>query len=360
MPTQPETFWSSCGHDRLSSDARGWLVPTADYWHLWLERPELALVEESCDAERALHEALQHDPLRAVPRAELDALADDDVRANHRLFLDFRDAVMAAGSLEAAYAGFFKQGSIVVPPLFLDLMVQAIVSHLLADEADPLCWRAAEMLFRRQRVSVSEGRVLSGDADTLDMLNETGGAGAVGRLLLQGGAALPAVQVEVLAEANGARYMESRLGAGRFNFVLDLTHEVQNELPHGLTLTMTRSNSGLKALARVLQRWVRHFLGTGVQIRPEARVDDPSWRWHLGLDVESSRLLNDLYQGHAVEPERQARLISLFRLQFDDPAHVLPEMHGKPVYLGMAMTEGGLLKLKPQNLLLNLPLANRS
>ena len=133
MPTQPETFWSSCGHDRLSSDARGWLVPTADYWRLWLERPELALVEESCDAERALHAALRHDPLRAVPQAELDALADDDARANHRLFLDFRDAVMLAGSLEAAYAGFFKQGSIAVPPLFLDLMVQAIVSHLLAE-----------------------------------------------------------------------------------------------------------------------------------------------------------------------------------------------------------------------------------
>ena len=360
MPTQPETFWSSCGHDRLSSDARGWLVPTADYWRLWLQRPELALVDESCEAECALHTALLHDPFRAVPQTELDALADEDVRANHRLFLDFRDTVMSAGSLEAAYAGFFKVGTVAVPPLFLDLMVQAIISHLLADESDPLCWRAAEMLFRRQRVSVSEGRVLSGDADALDMLNETGGAGAVGRLLLQSGAALPAVQVEVLAESNGARYMESRAGAGRFNFVLDLTHEVQNELPHGLTLTMTRSNSGLTALARVLQRWVRHFLGTSVQIRPEARVDDPSWRWHLGLDVESSRLLNDLYQDHPVEPERQARLISLFRLQFDEPAQVLPEIQGKPVYLGLAMNADGLLKLKPQNLLLNLPLAQRS
>ncbi len=334
-------------------------MPSADYWRLWLDRPELALVDESCDAERALHAALLKDPLRAVPMGELDAMADEDIQGNYRLFLEFRDAVIAAGSLEAAYAGFFRAGAIAVPPLFLDLMVQAIVSHLLADELDPMCWRAAEMLFRRQRVSVSEGRVLSGDADTLDMLSETGGAGAVGRLLLQGGAALPAVQVEVLAEGNGERYMQSRLGEGRFNFVLDLTHEVQNELPHGLTLTMTRSNSGLKALALVLQRWVRHFLGTGVQIRPEARVDDPSWRWHLGLDMESSRLLNDLYQGHAVEPDRQARLISLFRLQFDDPAHVLPEMQGKPVYLGLAMTADGLLKLKPQNLLLNLPLATR-
>jgi hypothetical protein len=32
------------------------------------------------------------------------------------------------------------------------------------------------------------------------------------------------------------------------------------------------------------------------------------------------------------------------------------DVQGKPVYLGLAMTEQGLLKLKPQNLLLNLPL----
>ena len=33
------------------------------------------------------------------------------------------------------------------------------------------------------------------------------------------------------------------------------------------------------------------------------------------------------------------------------------DVQGKPVYLGLAMNEQGLLKLKPQNLLLNLPVA---
>ena len=33
------------------------------------------------------------------------------------------------------------------------------------------------------------------------------------------------------------------------------------------------------------------------------------------------------------------------------------DVRGKPVYLGLAMDAQGLLKLKPQNLLLNLPLA---
>lgn len=358
MSDASSPIWPSCGHDRLTRNARGWLSPTDDYWRLWLERPELALVEASCAAEQALHAALMRTPTRAVSPGELEAFDDDDARANHRLFLGFRDAVIAAGSLEAAYAGFFKAGAIQIPPLFLDLVVQALVCELLDGETDAWRWRAAELLFRRQRVRVQDGRVLSGDSEALDLLNETGGLGEVGRLLMQGGAAVPTTNVEVLGDDNAERYLRSRTGRGRFNFVLDLTHEIQNELPHGLTLTMTRARSGLKALAAVLEKWVRHFHGVDVKIQPEARVEDPSWRWHLGLDVESTALLNDLYLGHEVEPERQQRLISLFRLSFEDPLHMRADVRGKPVYLGLAMSADGLLKLKPQNLLLNLPLAN--
>jgi hypothetical protein len=39
---------------------------------------------------------------------------------------------------------------------------------------------------------------------------------------------------------------------------------------------------------------------------------------------------------------------------------MLQEVSGKPVYLAMAMDPQNLLKIKPQNLLLNLPLARRS
>jgi Family of unknown function (DUF6352) len=350
-------FWTSCGHDRLETDARGWLVPTDGYWRLWLERPELALVEASCDGERAVHAALLESPRWTVPDHALEAIEDADVRANFRLFLGFRDAVQAAGSLEAAYAGFFRDGAIQIPPLFLDLMVQAIVCRLLDGDDDVWHWRAAELLFRRQRVSVHEGRVLCGDSEALDTMSQTGGLGEMGRLLMQGGAALPAVRLEVLGPDNAARYRQSQAGAGRFHWLLDLTHEVQNGLPHGLTLTMNRADSGLTALARVLERWVQHLLGVSVQIRPESRVEDPSWRWHLGLDAESSLLLNDLYLGHDLSAERQRRLISLFRLRFDDPQRMRADLRGKPVYLGLAMNADGLLRLKPQNLLLNLPLA---
>jgi hypothetical protein len=39
---------------------------------------------------------------------------------------------------------------------------------------------------------------------------------------------------------------------------------------------------------------------------------------------------------------------------------MLVEVRGKPVYLAMAVDANQRLKLKPQNLLLNLPLAKRS
>jgi hypothetical protein len=45
----------------------------------------------------------------------------------------------------------------------------------------------------------------------------------------------------------------------------------------------------------VLERWVRHFLGVVVRIEPRSRVDDPAWRWHIGLDVDATALLNELY-----------------------------------------------------------------
>jgi hypothetical protein len=93
-----------------------------------------------------------------------------------------------------------------------------------------------------------------------------------------------------------------------------------------------------------------------VSIEPVQKVDDPAWRWHVGLDVTATALLNDLYQGIELDTKRQQQLISLFKLRFANPDDMRADVRGKVVYLGLAMNEQGLLKLKPQNLLLNLPL----
>ena len=114
---------------------------------------------------------------------------------------------------------------------------------------------------------------------------------------------------------------------------------------------MARSDSGMAALARVLERWIAHFLDVATTIRPLQRIDDPAWRWHVGLDAEATALLNDLYRGDAPDADRLQRLIGLFRLDFADPLEMRADVAGKPVYLGLAMNAEQTLKLKPQNLL---------
>lgn len=347
-------------------NARGWLVPTDAYLRSFLRRPELALLPESCAAEQALHMALLAAPSRAVPGPELQAISDADARESYTLFLRFRDGLLAAGTLEAYYLGLFPRGDaaptgrINIPPLFIDLMVEAITRSLLDDSNNVYEMRAAEMLHQTQRISTQDGQVLSGDRDTLDMLSETGGLGDIGRFLAEAGAPMPAVTMRVLLDDNAADYLADwRQGGhqtGRRRFLLDLTHEVSNDLSHGLVFTMTRARSGLKALASVLQRWVQHFLGVAVSIRPLQKIDDEAWRWHVGLDVDATALLNDLYEGRVVEPARLQQLISLFRLDFSDPLEMRADVAGKPVYLGLMMNAEGVLKLKPQNLLINLPL----
>src|SRR4051812_46187495 len=93
--------WPTSGFRDLQRDARGWLVPTDAWLRRFLARPELALVDESCAAERRLHGSLSAAPTRAVAPAELAAVEDADARENHAHFLRFRDSLVAAGTLEA-------------------------------------------------------------------------------------------------------------------------------------------------------------------------------------------------------------------------------------------------------------------
>ena len=350
-------FWPDSGHHLLQGDERGWLRPTPAYLAAWLARPELALVPESCRAETALHQALKNDPLRPVPPRELAALQDPDARENYGHFLALRDALLHAGTLQAWLLQLWRGGPIRVPPLFIDLIVQAVVQGLL-DGQNAFEARAAQMLFRTQRLSTHEGHLLAGDKETLDLQRETFGFGDLGRLLAQAALPLKAQQMQVLQTDNAAAYWaEASRPGGRHVFLLDLTHQIKQELGHGLAFHLTHAHSGLKALASVLERWVQHLLGVAVHMEPLQKIDDAQWRWHLGLDAEASKLLDDLYQGQEVEPDRLARLVSLFRLDFADARDMQADVAGKPVYLGLMGTAEQVLRIKPQNLLLNLPLA---
>ena len=346
------------GDFALQRNERGWLLPSDDYLRSFLARPELAPVPESCRAELALHAALVKSPSKPVAPGTLATLQDADAQGSYELFLRFRDGLLAAGTLEAYYLSLFPRegaGSINIAPLFIDLLVQAITHSLLEQGTDAYELRAAEMLFRSQRISMQDGQVLSGDRDVIDLLNETGGLGDFGRFLAQANAPLHTVHLQVLTDDRVLDYWHQ---ADRHHHLLDLTHEVTNDLSHGLIFRMTRARSGLKALSSVLQKWVQHFLGVAVTIRPLQKIDDPAWRWHVGLDVEATALLNDLYAGQKVAATRLQRLVSLFRLDFVDPQEMRADVAGKPVYLGLMMNTESVFRLKPQNLLINLPLRN--
>ena len=332
-------FWPSCGYRLLARGGDGRLTVTDAFLKSFLARPELAPVAESCAAELALHDALLASPRRAVRDDELAALADADARDNYRVFLRFRDRLAGAASLEAAYAALFRGDGVDVPPLFVHQLTQVLLRHVLGDEADPLEARMAEMLFRPQKVSVREdGAVMAADDATVELHATTGGFGSLGELLKRQNVPTRSIDLDVLSRDNAGSYWERD---ERFD----------------TAVMLNRGQPPLESLCRVLERWIAHFLGVRVRIAPERRIDDDAWVWHVGLDAEASGILNDLYNRVDVDEERTARLLCLFRLAFDDRDDMLAAVAGRPVYLAMAMDAQQRLKLKPQNLLLNLPLA---
>ncbi len=330
-------FWKGSGFRLLDRDDDGNLAVTDDFLRAYLERPELAPVEESCDAERALHADLVADPRGAVEAVRIDALADPDARENYHAIIAFRDKLFDGGTVEACYFDLFRAGEVSLPAIFIDQMAHVICHNILEDNEDPMRLRAAELLFRSQMATIEEGQILLADEEVVEMYAKTRGFGNLGRLLTEAATPSRSIDLDVLNEDNQETYWDR---SDRYDTVLDLTF----------------ARLGLDALCRVLESWVDHFLGVDVNIQPVQSIRDERWAWHVGLDGESSAILNDLYEGQDVEEERLARLLSLFRLEFRDPVVMRPDVRGRPVYLGLAMAADGLVRLKPQNLLVNLPL----
>jgi hypothetical protein len=328
-------FWRSSGYQLLHIEGEELVVSDA-FLRAFLVRPELAPVEASGAVERALHEALLEQPARPVARAELEALEDQDAKDNYGAFLRFREHLLERRTIQAAYLDLVRHGLGGVPPLFLDQLVHVIVRHLLHETADPFQARAGELLFREQRVTIQDGRVMLADEETVAMRSRSGGPGSLGRLLQASERPPAQVELDVLDPSNAEGYWAR---SDRFDTVLDFAF----------------TRPGLDAFCRVLEAWVRHFQGAAVNLQPVSRIRDERWAWHIGLDAAASALLNDLYAGREVGEERLGDLLALFRLDFKDASDMLERVRGRPVYLGLAADRGQRLKVKPQNLLINLP-----
>lgn len=339
-------FWRDSGYHLLARNERGHLAVTDDFLRAFFLRPEVRPVAESCAAERALHEALLRNPREAVAAERLAAFADPDARENYEVVLRLRDQLIAAGTVEGCYLRTFLDANaetraVDLPPLFLDQMAHVVARAMLDGCEDAMRVRAAELLFRPQMVTVADGAILAGDAETVETYATTGGFGSLGRLVAEAQTPLRSIDLDVLTETNADLYWQRDQ---RYDTVLD----------------MSFTRPGLDALCRVLETWIRHFLDVAVTIQPVQQISDDKWVWHIGLDVEGSRLLNDLYSGVEVDEERLARLLTLFRMEFAEPDLVIDAVAGRPVYLALCMTPDKRLRLKPQNLLVNLPLAERA
>ncbi len=332
-------FWPSCGHRLLAAAPEGRLAVSDEFLKSYLQRPELAPLPESCAAELALHGQLLGEPRSEVRDAQIAAIADADVRDNYRVWLRFRKRLLVAPTLEAAYSALFAGEGVDAPPAFVHQLTQILLRHILGESADPFEARAAEMLFRPQRVSVlPDGGVMAGDAQTVELYATTSGFGTLGELLVQTRTPTRTIDLDVLSEENATAYWE-------------------RDERHDFAVSLNRGGRALDALCRVLERWTAHLLAVTVTIRPRGEIDDARWVWHVGLDAQASALLNDLYNRAEVDAERMRRLLCLFELRFADPAAMRPALAGRPVYLAMAIDADSRLTLKPQNLLLNLPLA---
>jgi len=328
-------FWRSSGFHLLER-RNGRLGVTDDLLRAYLARPELSPIAESCPAEQALHAALLAEPRRPITPVTLVRISDKDAAENYAVFDRVRQHLLAHETIEAAYLAWFRRGVSGVPSLIIDQIAHMILRNILDGCDDPFRLRAAECLFRTQKLTVRDDTVLLADEEVVEMHARSGGLGSLGRLLVEADAPMRQIDLDILTDATAASYWQR---CDRFDMVLDL----------GFT------RPGLDALARVLERWIGHFTGLRTTIQPKQRIDDRRWAWHIGLDELASRTLDALYHGGASD-DAGSRMIALFSMTIADQTLIADSVRGRPIYLGIAGRDRQSLRLKPQNLLVNLPL----
>lgn len=321
-------FWVASGHHLTRLDGQGRMLVTDELLLAWLARPELVPPPNACAAERALHARLMATPRAPVPGGALGALQDADARENWRFFLTLRDRLLQAGTIEAGYLALLHDG-VRLPVLFLAQLIQLILRNALDGCADPQVLRAAECLFRPQRGHVNDGALLLADEELVALLEAEMHAAPLTAMLSGGIDSL-----DVLGGDNAWTYW-SRSDA------------------HTMLLNLGGDPQARRGMARALAAFTRHMLGVEVTITPHTRADDLDLRWYVGLDPHGTAIGDALWHGRPMP----ATLVGLFALHFADPSCVRPDLAGHPVWLILGQGKDGAIRMKPQNLLVGLPLA---
>jgi uncharacterized protein DUF6352 len=324
-------FWISSGHHLLDREQGGGLRVTDEFLKLYLARPEMIPPAEACTVERTLHAGLLANPRIAVSAADIAAIADPDARENWQLFVEFRDHLLRYKTLEGAYVELVRNGVGKIPPLFINQLVHVILRNALDGITDARVLRAAEMFFRVQRVTLHDGSLIAADEETIGGINTAPVTPLVSMLGIPAEAAIDIINAEN-ADAYWAR-------SDQFDMALDLT----------------AGRESFDALAQVMQRWISHVLGVDVTIEALTQLSEVELAWYVGLDADATSLGDMLWNGEDIDETAMSRVVGLFRLSFRDPAVMLDNVRGEPVYLILAMTPDMTIRMKPQNLLTGLP-----
>lgn len=332
MVERPD-FWVASGHHLVDRDPGGGLLVTDAFLQAYLARPELMPPPEACPVERGLHASLLAAPRNPVAHDELTLMADADARENFALFLSFRDQLLAAPTLEAAYLSLVRGDLSGLPPLFLQQLTHLIARNAFDDETDPFVLRAAECFWRTQRVTFHEGAVLLADQEAIEEHEHARDHSPL--LSMLGGPAVS--ELDVLTEDTAPRY-HGRSDA--HDFVFDLTSP----------------SHGRSALGTAMSRWIRHFLGIDISFTPVDAVAETRFAWFLALDSEGTAMGNRVWNGEALADDQRERLLALFTFTMPDHARIRADKRGKPAFALLGSTADRLVRIKPQNLIAGLPL----
>lgn len=335
--TDMKDFWKSAGFHFVSVNDDGWMSVTADLMRAYYTRPEIHPIDTSCADEHRIFERLMADPFATISAQDIQTIQDPSARQNYEIILRYRDFLITHGSIEAAYLALFLNNKPnTIPPLFINQMTHLIMRNVMEGCDDAMQLRAAEIFFRDQKVTTDKGQLIFADSEIVEMRQKDGGLGGLGALIAKSGTPLRDVTLDVLTEENKQIYFQR---SDRFDTAIDFRFtEPAND-----------------AFARVIEKWVIHFMKIKTRVQPLQSITDEVWRWHIGLDATASQYLNGLFEGEIEFDPKQTPIVGLFSLTFLNEHDADPVVGTKPVYLGVGINAQSEIKLKPQNLLTNLP-----
>src|SRR6476619_2384935 len=331
-------FWVASGHHLTSRADHGGLVATPELIMAYLARPELMPPADACTSERNLHASLLADPLRPVSKADIAALADADARENWTFMMSFRDRLISAPSLEAFYVALARKGAGDLPPIFFSQLCHLILRNALEGCDDPYVLRAGELFYRSQQAAVHEGTLLLADAEVVEAQQHAEHDLHASPLTAMLAPPKAFDEMDVMDDENAWTYW-SRSDA------------------HAMVMNIGGNSKARAGLGRVIERWVAHLLGVAVSVETVASIEDRDWRWFVGLDSEGTRIGNALWNGAALDANAGERIVALMRLTIKDARLVDERVGDRPVYLILAMGADKMVRVKPQNLVVGLPLA---